>query len=143
MLIQSDDTLFHHQYHNDPEGEVLKRKVQEAIDASRATSTDVLAFLNAEIAHIAGDINRQLIPRNLKDFRKQVALADYLAKQKVIVPLPLGYLMRASTGPITQWSVDNALRNWGFEPTQIRSTIKKGKHFRSGECYVKVIFERK
>ena len=111
------------------------------VQKAQEDDSDSVAILRGEIAGLAAKVNHLLVPRKRSDFRKQVTIADFLSKQKVIVPIPTEYVVRASIGPVNKWVVDKALLEWGFDPTKIKTTIKKRRRFGSIECYVKITFE--
>lgn len=137
MLLVPDDRLFRHA---PGRGMTLNEFGKLALDAQDAAS---LAVLKGEIARVAYDINYLLVPRKLSDFNKKVAMADYLSKQKVTIPVARHYRQKVATGPITSWNVAEELRQWGFEPTLISVSIKKRTRFLSSDCYVVITFSKK
>jgi hypothetical protein len=114
---------------------VLSEEAHEAIDAGS------MAMLNAEIARIASDIYFRMVRMSRGEYKK-VALADYLTRQKVTVPIAPRY-MTLVAGPIHKSDVEDCLRKWGFDPTAINVYMKKRRMLRSRLCVFEITFVRK
>ncbi|USN96691.1 MAG: hypothetical protein H6797_00610 [Candidatus Nomurabacteria bacterium] len=134
--IISDGALFHHAH--DSTGNGYNAFVKKAIQAQNDGS---LAVLKSEVARVASDINFNLMQGDRID--KRISMAKYLAKQKLIVPIPNRYIESANTGVVNKWSVHDELKAWGFEPTMLKINIKKRRRFNTRECYVEITFKKK
>lgn len=139
MILLPDRELFH---------DVFARG--ESFDDFKAMAcafmlykVDAVSEFRAEIASIALEINKRLVPRNLSDFNKKVTIADFLSKQKIRISIPKHYLQRVAAGPFDRWTVDKILAEWDFEPTAIKTTIKKRVKYPSRELYVEFTFCKK
>ncbi len=113
--------------------------VRKSQDAQIAGS---IAMLRSEIARIADAINYCLIDGKQYS-EKQIAMADYLAKQKVIVPIATYFRTKVATGPINVWLIRKELRRWGFVPEQMDISIKKRRRLLGGTCYLEITFKKK
>lgn len=134
--VLSDNTLF-----RQPHDTVGNGHIAFAEKARAAQDAGSLAMLKSEIARVAAAISYSLVPGTLDD--KPVAMASYLAKQKLIVPIPSYYRNTVGNGPIDKWAIRRELQEWNFEPTRIDICIRKRTRFNTNQCYVEITFKKK
>lgn|GEM_PF-5646548 len=146
MLIQTDDTLFRFHpngaFHEPIPHYELDPVIRQLRQSRFPEAAKLFGQLNVEISRMAKDINTRLIPRRLSDFKHQVSMADYLARQEIVIQLPDYRRLSVSTTPFDKWSIGALLKMWGFESTRIEATVKKYSSF-GGGCYVKITFRKK
>lgn len=139
MMLLPDSRIFHDVFARGESLEDFELRVKEA----QQDESDELAKFRGEIAGLALDINKLLVPRFLSDFKKQIEIADYLAKQKIRISIPQYYILRVAAGPFDRWVVDKVLGEWGFQARVINTLIRKRVKYPSRECYVDFTFSKK
>lgn len=139
MMLLPDSQIFRDVFSRGESLEHFELRVREA----QQDESDELALFRGEIAGLALDINKRLVPRFLSDFKKQIEIADYLAKQKICIMIPQYFILRVAAGPFDRWVVDKVLDEWGFQSGAINTRIRKRVKYPSRECYVEFTFSKK
>lgn len=108
-------------------------------EADDARDTSSIAILNSQIARMGAKFQLDFYgPGRRGD--KEVALRNYLAKQKLRVPINPSNRSFYGAGPITEDVVNGLLKEWNFHPEHIQVSVRKQNTRFGWGCYAIVTF---